>query len=160
VSDPDAIALRPAKSADLPVLRDLTWRITLAEPAYADQARAQPHLIEGPVEAFQQEGVIVAEHAGRLAGYVAVLRHADAPAEIDGLFVEPELQRVGIGRRLLLAGLERLSAEGADRVTVVASPAAIRVYEACGFRQLGPTRTLFGAATLMEAKLSPKDSTG
>ena len=157
MSWPDAITLRPAKPADLPSLRDLTWRITLAEPAYADQARAQPHLIEGPSEAFEQGGVVVAEQGGRLAGYVAVLRPADAPAEIEGLFVEPELQRVGIGRRLLLAGLERLRAEGADRVTVVASPAAIAVYEACGFRQLGPTRTLFGPAVLMEAALSPKD---
>ncbi len=155
---PDAITLRPAEPADLPALRDLTWRITLAEPAYADQARAQPDAIQGPSEAFEQDGVTVAEHAGRLVGYVAVLRHADPPAEIDGLFVEPDLQGRGIGRRLLLTGLERLRATGADVVTVVASPAAIGVYEACGFRQLGPTPTLFGPAVLMEAALSPKDS--
>lgn len=157
---PDAIVLRPAEPADLPALRDLTWRITLAEPAYANHARAQPDAVEGPTDAFEQGGVIVAELGKRLAGYVAVLRQPDADAEIDGLFVEPELQGRGIGRRLLLAGLARLRDASEICVTVVASPAAIRVYEACGFRQLGPTRTLFGPATLMEAKLSPKDSTG
>jgi ribosomal protein S18 acetylase RimI-like enzyme len=158
VPTPDAITLRLAEPADLPALRDLTWRTTLAEPAYADQARAQPDAIQGPSDAFEQGGVTVAEHAGRLAGYVAVLRHADAPAEIDGLFVEPDLQGRGIGRRLLLNGLEQLISAGADVVTVVASPAAIGVYEACGFRQLGPAPTLFGPAVLMEAALSPKDS--
>ena len=157
MSAPDAITLRPAIPAELPALRDLTWRITLAEPAYADQARAQPDAVEGPTDAFEQDGVIVAELAGRLAGYVAVVPHPDADAEIDGLFIEPDLQGRGIGRRLLLAGLDRLRASGEDRVTVVASPAAIAVYEACGFRQLGPTRTLFGPAVLMEAVLSPKD---
>ena len=157
MSVPDAITLRPAEAADLPALRDLTWRITLAEPAYADQARAQPDVIDGPTDAFGQGGVIVAEQGGRLAGYVAVVRPADAPAEIDGLFVEPELQGRGIGRTLLLAGLQRLRVSGADRVTVVASPAAITVYEACGFRQVGPVPTLFGPAVFMEAALSPKD---
>lgn len=151
---PDAITLRPARPADLGALRDLTWRITLAEPAYADQARAQPNAVEGPTDAFEQEGVIVAEQGGRLAGYVAILRHTDAAAEIDGLFVEPALQRRGISRRLLLAALERLRAAGEDSVTVVASPAAVGVYEACGFRQLAPTTTLFGPAVRMQADLA------
>lgn len=155
---PDAIHLRPALASDLGALRDLTWRVTLADPAYADQARAQPDAIDGPTDALGQGGVIVAEQGGRLTGYVAILRPADAPVEIDGLFVEPEFQGRGIGRTLLLAGLQSLRASGADRVTVVASPAAIAVYEACGFRQLGPTPTLFGPAVLMEAALSPKDS--
>ena len=114
-------------------------------------------MISYTTDAFGQGGVIVAEQGERLAGYVAVVRPADAPAEIDGLFVEPELQGRGIGRTLLLAGLQRLRVSGADRVTVVASPAAITVYEACGFRQVGPVPTLFGPAVFMEAALSPKD---
>lgn len=149
-----ALDLRLGRPEDMQALHDLTRRITLAEPAYRDQALARPEAIEPPHAAMERGGVLVAQGGLGIVGYVAVV-HDGAIAEIDGLFVDTDQQGRGIGKRLLLAGIDLARKAGAQVVTVVAAPAAEDVYAACGFRQTGPAQTLFGPAVQMALDLDP-----
>ena len=45
--------------------------------------------------------VIVFEHWGEAAGFVVVVPREDGKADLDGPFVEPDLWRSGIGRKLV-----------------------------------------------------------
>jgi GNAT superfamily N-acetyltransferase len=150
-----AVVLRPGQAWDAPLLRELTWRLTVTNPAYREQALARPEAIEGPDRALAEDGVIVATVDGRVVGYVAVVTDGRGEAEVDGLFVDPEFQRRGVGRRLLDAGAGVARGRGASRLTVVSAPDVVEVYENFGFRSLGPTATLFGPAVMMRMPLSP-----
>jgi len=60
---------------------------------------------------------------------VLILRGKD---HISQLFILPEYQKKGVGRMLLKAGLETLSAE---RITVFAARPSVGFYEALGFEE-------------------------
>ena len=65
---------------------------------------------------------------------------ADCPARIVSLAVDPDWQRRGLGRDLLLAGLRRLRAQGRTFVRLEVRPgntAARHLYEGTGFREMG-----------------------
>ena len=85
---------------------------------------------------------------GRLAGFAAVLT-AEGKAELDGLFVEPELWRQGIGAALVEAAMHEARRRGLSLMTVVAEPAAKEFYERCGFTAEGTAETRFGPALRM-----------
>jgi len=46
-------------------------------------------------------GVFVLEQDGNIVGFSAILRRDDGDTELDALFVEPAIQRQGIGRKLV-----------------------------------------------------------
>ncbi len=154
-----AVNLRPGRVGDLPALRELTWRLTLANPAYAPQALARPEAVQGPDQALAEGGVVVAEMSGRPVGYVAILKLAAIEAEVDGLFVDAGSQGTGFGRRLLKAAEMLARDAGVRTLSVVSAPDAVVVYEACGFRPVGPAETPFGPATMLRLDLSA-DLTG
>jgi GNAT superfamily N-acetyltransferase len=92
--------------------------------------------------------VTVAELDGRLAG-VARLAFADGKAELAALFVEPGMQRSGVGRRLFDWAAERCQAEGATAMVIDADPGAAPFYRRMGAHDAGrvpsgsiPGRTL------------------
>jgi GNAT superfamily N-acetyltransferase len=70
-------------------------------------------------------------------------------AELDGLFVEPELWRHGIGTTLVEAATHEARRRGLSLMTVVAEPAAKEFYERCGFTAEGTAETRFGPALRM-----------
>lgn len=53
---------------------------------------------------------------------------------LDGLAVDPLHQRRGIGLKLMEWGMERSKEEGIP-VTLIASPAGLRLYEKLGFKE-------------------------
>jgi GNAT superfamily N-acetyltransferase len=148
--------LRPGRPDDAAVLRDLTWRLTIAHPAYGDQARARPQAVEAPTQALSDGGVIVAEVEGRAVGYVTVVQGEEDAAEVDGLFVDADFQRGGIGRRLLEAAADTARRRGASGLRVVSAPDAVAVYEAFGFGDPEATQTLFGPAVILRMALPPQ----
>jgi len=87
--------------------------------------------------------VMVAELHGRVSGFAAVVG-----GELDGLFVEPDLWRRGIGAALVDAATHEARRKGLT-LSVIANPAARLFYERCGFALEGEAQTRFGPALRM-----------
>ena len=91
--------------------------------------------------------MIVAELDDRVAGFAAVLI-GDDHAELDGLFVEPELWRNGVGAALVDVAVREARRQGLAMM-VVSGPSARLFYEKCGFTVEGEAETRFGPALRM-----------
>lgn len=106
---------------------------------------------------------LVAESGGKLAGF-AVTRwlRQEATADVEGLFVQPEYRRQGIGNRLLGACMAWAADAGAStmRLEVRASnTAAHALYRLHGFSPAGIRRAYYSApvedALVLHAPLLP-----
>jgi GNAT superfamily N-acetyltransferase len=139
----DAPVIRVAQPEELEELEDLQRRASLALPDYRAQLEANPDAIHLPPAQIANGQVLVAELDGRIAGFAALVG-----GELDGLFVEPELWRGGVGRALIDAATEQAREKGLA-VTVTANPAAREFYERCGFAVEGEAQTRFGPAFRM-----------
>jgi len=109
---------------------------------------AHPDAIALPAGHIERGEVQVAEIDGRIAGFAVLLDH-DGAAELDGLFVDPQLWRQGIGSALVDEAVHSARRRGLSLVTVVAAPAAKDFYEQCGFTVEGAAETRFGPALRM-----------
>jgi GNAT superfamily N-acetyltransferase len=148
MSEPaDALTIRRAQPHEREALEELQRRASLALPDYREQLIASPDAISLPAEQVVLGQVLVAELDGRLAGFAAVLID-EREAELDGLFVEPELWRQGIGRSLADAATHAARRRGLS-LRVTAAPGARAFYEACGFAVEGEEQTRFGPALRM-----------
>jgi ribosomal protein S18 acetylase RimI-like enzyme len=135
--------IRPAGPADEPALRALdlaTWT-SLSSPA-PRPPRDRP---------FELDGVLLAELADGIAGYVKLgpvlpLESARHVLEIKGLAVSPAHRRRGIGRALVQAAIREARAADASRLNlrVLAHNTDARaVYARCGFEVEGVLHGLF-----------------
>jgi GNAT superfamily N-acetyltransferase len=139
----EALAIRLARPEEHEELEALQRRASLLLPEYSEQLEANPDAIHLPPAQIANGQVYVAELDGRVAGFAALVG-----GELDGLFVEPELWRRGIGAALVDAATHEARGKGLA-VIVVANPAAREFYERCGFAVEGETQTRFGAALRM-----------
>lgn len=124
-------------------LEQLQRRASLANVELRGVLEANPDAIALDIEQLQQGQVLVAEIDGRLAGFAAVVG-----SELDGLFVEPELWRRGVGAALIREAVHRARRQG-SALMVIANPAARTFYEKCGFSVEGEVPTRFGPALRM-----------
>ncbi len=143
------ISIRVASISERPALEALQWRASLVAPDYRDALLADPDAISIPDDQLASERVLICEVAGVLAGFAVLLPREDGDAELDGLFVEPDRWRQGLGARLVREAATRAGAAGARHLQVVANPTALAFYTACGFEQTGQQATRFGPAILM-----------
>ena len=139
---------RLARIEELGELEDLQRRASLALDEYREALLAHPDAIALPAEQIERGEVLVAELDGRIAGFGVVLDQ-DGTAELDGLFVEPELWRRGIGSALVKEAVHDARCRGLSLMTVVASPGAREFYQRCGFTVEGAAQTRFGPALRM-----------
>ncbi|HXY44688.1 MAG TPA: GNAT family N-acetyltransferase [Acidimicrobiales bacterium] len=123
------LSLRPATTAatDVDFLRECMQRaFGLSEEDIANDDWAA-----------RAELTVVIEHAGVPVGVMRVERDPDAAeAGIYGFAVLPELQGRGYGRGALSTVTRALRADGIASVhleVLVDNPAALQVYESCGF---------------------------
>ena len=140
--------LRLAQIEELGELEDLQRRSSLALDEYREALLAHPDAIALPAEQIERGEVVVAELEGRIAGF-AVILDQEGMAELDGLFVEPELWRRGIGSALVEEAVHDARSRGLSLMTVVANPGAREFYERCGFTLEGAAETRFGPALRM-----------
>ena len=75
--------------------------------------------------------------------------------ELDGLFVEPEHMRRGIGRQLIEDAVTIARRRRRPRIEVTANPTALEFYAALGFVTDGEAPTRFGPAIRMHLDLTP-----
>ncbi len=139
----DSLTLRLARPEEHEQLEELQRRASLELPEYRDQLILHPDAIYLPAGQIANGQVIVAEIAGEIAGFAAVVG-----GELDGLFVEPDLWGHGIGRALVDAATHEARKKGLS-LKVIANPRARRFYESCGFTSEGEEQTRFGPALRM-----------
>jgi N-acetylglutamate synthase-like GNAT family acetyltransferase len=147
MSGPAELDIRLARPEEREALEELQRRASLALNEYREQLLAEPDAVELPAEQIESGEVIVAELDGQIAGFAAVLID-DSIAELDGLFVEPDLWRRGIGAALIDVAVHEARRQGLS-MTVIANPSARDFYEKCGFTVEGDAQTRFGPALRM-----------
>src|SRR6476646_2818559 len=91
-----ALTIRLARAEAREELEALQRRASLALPEYREQLEANPDAIHLPPAQVANGQVHIAEVDGRVAGFAALVG-----GELDGLFVEPDLWRRGIGAALV-----------------------------------------------------------
>ena len=141
------LTIRLARLDEREALEALQWRASLALEEHREQLEANPDAVELPIEMIERDEVFVAEVEGHIAGF-AVLFIGDEEAELDGLFVEPEHWREGIGAALVDLATHEARKRGLS-LMVIANPSAREFYEKCGFAVEGEAQTRFGPALRM-----------
>ena len=141
------LVIRLARTDERDELEALQRRASLALGEYNQQLEAEPDAVHLPIEQVEMGAVIVAELDDRILGFAVVLIDDDG-AELDGLFVEPECWRKGIGAALVDVAVHEARRQGLSMM-VIANPSAREFYENCGFTLEGEAQTRFGPALRM-----------
>ena len=149
-----ALIIRTAQAREQKLLEALQWRASLANPGDRETLLANPDAIALPLDQISAGGVFVAESDGVAVGFAAVLPRDDGQAELDGLFVEPQMWKSGIGQALVEHCGRFARAQGAEILHVIGNPHAGGFYTACGFEVTGERPTRFGPGLAMRKKLA------
>src|SRR5262249_37043555 len=117
--------IRDAHPSEREALEDLQRGSPMHPPMYRAHLEGPPEAVELPAEQIAAGLVRVAERDGAIAGFSVLLECVDEACELDGLFVEPDRMRAGVGR-MLVEDAKRIARErGAKRIDVVANPQAV-----------------------------------
>jgi GNAT superfamily N-acetyltransferase len=95
------VNIRLAVASERKALEELQWRASLKNSGDREALLANRDAIEIPEGQIEAGGVFVAELDGTIAGFAAILPREEGDAELDALFVEPDLWQRGIGRALI-----------------------------------------------------------
>lgn len=139
----EALTIRTARPEERLALEELMRRASLALDEYRADLEAHPDAVCLPAQQVRDGDVIVAESGDELAGFASVVG-----GELDGLFVEPDRWKQGVGRALVSAAAHIARRRG-HTLTVVAGPTSRGFYEKCGFSVEGEAQTRFGPAFRM-----------
>jgi [ribosomal protein S18]-alanine N-acetyltransferase len=109
---------------------------------------------------------LVADSGGKVAGFaVASWLRQEAMAEVEGLFVERDCRRQGVGSALIAACMAWAAKAGASKVRLevrASNSAAHALYRRYGFSPAGVRRAYYSApvedALVLQAPLLPQTS--
>ncbi len=159
----NAITIRSATEADIPVLVDYRIRMFL-EAGWQGEERAR-EVGELFAEFFLnglEQGVChawIAEAEGIAVGGVGLMWETIPPsvrnpsgrqAYVFGIFVEPGFRRRGIAKRLVKTTVDYATAHGCAAISLHASDAGRPVYEKMGFTDSSELRFFTEHANLAE----------
>jgi len=130
-------------------LEQVQMRASLNNEGDRDALLAHPDAIQVPIEQIAGGRVFVSECEGVIVGFAAIESREDGESELDGLFVEPRMQRRGIAKSLIEHCAEVVRQQASTAIHVVGNPHAAEFYSACGFEMIGTTETRFGPGILM-----------
>lgn len=148
-----AVFIREAHAEDRDALGALKLRASLAWGDHIEELQALPEAREVPVAHVPH--AIVAELEGEIVGFATVLSSEGAlHAELEDLFVAPEVWRKGVGRKLLAEAECRAAELGARTLHVIAGGRARPFYEASGYRFAATIATEFAPAVELHKDLS------
>jgi diamine N-acetyltransferase len=171
----DTPTIRPATSSDVSALSELakrTWSEAFGDGVSPEDEASE--LEEGRSEtyfdnALREKTILVAEEDGALLGYVQFGEVTIPEVEVkpgdqslNRLYVDPNLQGRGLGRRLLEAALRHSRLANASRIFLTVwdeNERAVQLYESYGFRRVGTTTFAVGAE-VMEDIVLLLDKTG
>ena len=143
------LLIRPALPSERFALEQLQMRASLENEGDREALLAHPDAIEVPADQIARGRVFVSEWEGAIVGFAAIEPRNVGETELDGLFVEPRMQRRGIARSLLEHCAEVVRKQGSTAIHVVGNPHAEGFYSARGFEVIGTTETRFGPGILM-----------
>jgi GNAT superfamily N-acetyltransferase len=141
------LLIRLARPEEREALEALQWRASLANENDRPHLEAHPDAIHLPLDQILNGEVFVAELDGRTVGFSAILAE-EGHLELDGLFVEPDMWRRGIGAALVSAATHEARRCGLA-LMVIANPHALDFYQRCGFIHEGMVQTRFGPGIRM-----------
>ena len=95
-----AVLTRPAMPSEQKELEQLQLRASLGNVGDRDALLAHPDAIGLGVDQIALGRVFVSECEGEIVGFAAVERRGDGDSELDAMFVEPRMQRRGIGKNV------------------------------------------------------------
>ena len=144
------LTIRRAVASERESLEALQWRASLNNPGDRASLIANPDAVELPRQQIEDGGVLVAEVMNSIQGWAAILPRDDGDAELDALFVEPEVWGLGIGSALVERCVVEARANGAVSIHVVGNPHAEGFYRKCGFEILGERQMRFGTGLVMK----------
>lgn len=128
--------IRSEKAEDANAIHELTW-VAFEPMPYSNNTEAQ--IVRDLRASGDLTLSLVAEEDGEIIGHIAFSPIAVGDIE-DGWYglgpisVKPERQRQGIGRALILKGLDLLRERGASGCALIGNPA---VYRGAGFESDG-----------------------
>lgn len=146
--------IRYAKLSERRNLEELQRRASLIWDEYRVQLLANPDAIELSARLIRENRVRVAETNGRTTGFSALVPLSADTAELEGLFVDPNSMRQGIGAWLIEDAGQLAREWGLSAIEVTANPGAEAFYLREGFVVTGPTDTRFGPANRMRLTLA------
>ena len=146
------LRLRFGQPAEREHLEELQRRASLMHDAYRDALLANPDMIALPRWQLEDRCVRVAERDGQALGFSVVLPRSQT-AILDGLFVEPDQWKRGIGRALMEDAFGLARAAGAEVMEVLANPYADGFYARLGFVRTGTVTTPLGIGGKMRRLL-------
>ncbi|MEP6784070.1 MAG: GNAT family N-acetyltransferase [Acidobacteriota bacterium] len=149
------LVFRPARVDEKASLEALQWRASINNPGDREAILSHPDAIEIPIDQLAGGLVFVAESAGAIVGFAAILPRADGDADLDALFVEPQLWRKGYGRALIAHCVDAARERHALALHVIGNPHAEAFYLSCGFELGGIEQMRFGPGLLMPKSISP-----
>jgi GNAT superfamily N-acetyltransferase len=147
------IVLRLATLEERDALEALQLRASLANEGDRQAILDNPDAIDVPMAQIEAGLVIVAEAEDRVIGFAAILPREDADIDLDGLFVDPDLWRGGVGSALVRQCCDMARLRRANHLYVLGNPHALGFYEGCGFQPLGVEATRFGAGVILRKAL-------
>jgi GNAT superfamily N-acetyltransferase len=148
------VTIRRAIPAERRTLEALQWRASLGNEGDRDALLRHPDAIDLPQEQIAAGAVFVLEQDGAIVGFSAIMPRDDGDTELDALFVEPSIQRRGIGRKLIEHCAEMARSTGSSALHVVGNSHAKQFYLSCGFSIVGTFETRFGLGLLMRRTLT------
>ena len=122
MSLPRSFRIRFAKPGERAALEALQWRASLVWEEYRAALLAHPDAIALPDEWITRRRVRVAESAEGILGFSLAIAEPPGVEELDGLFVEPQWMRQGVGRRLIEDVVRRARRSGARALLVIGNP--------------------------------------
>ena len=148
-----APSIRTARPDEKQTLEALQRRSALNNLGDRDVLLAHLDAIELPACQIADGLVYVAEIDDKPVGFAALLPRSDEAMELDGLFVEPDFWRRGIGQALVAHCAANTREKGVIVLSVLGNPHAEAFYVSCGFKTEGTEKTPFGVGLRMNLTL-------
>jgi GNAT superfamily N-acetyltransferase len=147
------VLIRPAIPADREALEALQLRASMGNAGDREALLRHPDAIDLPLEQILAGAVFVLEQNNAVAGFCAILPREDGDTELEALFVEPSVQRQGVGKKLIQHCAQIARSTGSTTLHVIGNLHAERFYLDCGFSTIGSFETRFGRGLLMRMPL-------
>jgi GNAT superfamily N-acetyltransferase len=131
------LVLRPAQLAEKPALDALCFRAKAHWGYDSDFMTRCRDVLRVPEAAILDGLAFVATEGERLLGVAGLELPAAEPAQLDLLFIEPDLIGSGIGAALFRLAAATARSKGATQLDIEADPFAAGFYERMGARRIG-----------------------